>query len=266
MLKAWEVRAYYRNAVLHVPRLWNISRKHVRIETLNHRFVKLNRFENRINTRELRGYCIKYAPLHVYFSVLDWLFPERVGRKYKARYAVPIGGEYVVDIDSYVIHRRHKHRYAGKLGVCYDCIEISRNLAVQACERIEEYYSKATVVFSGRRGFHIHVLDFNIRDWTHYNEKNPVKSHEVARLKFSSLLALETYTFDRHHFILSVDPMRVMSVPQTLNAETSLICLHIGNRKDLDACSARAIIERANPALQIYGYPEPIRAVKTALR
>jgi len=48
MLNAWMVRAYYRNADLHIPQDWNLSRKHIRIETLNHKFVKLNRFENRI--------------------------------------------------------------------------------------------------------------------------------------------------------------------------------------------------------------------------
>jgi len=37
-------------------------------------------------------------------------------------------------------------------------------------------YSKIAVVFSGRRSFHIHVLDFNIRDWTSYNERKPIKS------------------------------------------------------------------------------------------
>jgi DNA primase catalytic subunit len=31
-------------------------------------------------------------------------------------------------------------------------------------------------VFSGRRGFHIHVLDFSYKDWTYYNERNPIKA------------------------------------------------------------------------------------------
>ena len=60
----------------------------------------------------------------------------------------------------------------------------------------------------------------------------------------------------------ALDPMRVMSVPYTLNAETGLICIYIGDRKDLEACSTRIIVEKSNPALHIYGYPEPARAVK----
>jgi len=65
---------------------------------------------------ELRDLCVKLAPLHVYFSVLDWLFPERVGKKYMAKYAVPVGGEYVVDVDSYVFKRRHRHVRVGYQG------------------------------------------------------------------------------------------------------------------------------------------------------
>lgn len=172
----------------------------------------------------------------------------------------------MVDVDSYLAMKqfgRHVHRHAGRLGVCYECVEASRILAVQVCELIEEYYSKIAIVFSGRRGFHIHVFNFNLRDWARYDPRNPIKSHEVARLKFTRLLALESYSFDRHHFTISVDPMRVLSAPSTLNGETGLTCLYVGDRKDLEACTARTVVKKANPALHVYGYPEPAWAVKT---
>jgi hypothetical protein len=76
-------RAYQRLPLREEP--WRFSRKHFRIELLNGVFVKLNRFENRINSWELRRYLHKYAPRHAFMSVTDYLFPERVGRKYKAR-------------------------------------------------------------------------------------------------------------------------------------------------------------------------------------
>jgi hypothetical protein len=105
-------------------------------------------------------------------------------------------------------------------------------------------------------------LDFNYRDFTCYNEKNPIRSHAVARYKFSKNISLETYVFDRAHFILSVDPMRVVTVPNTVNAESGLICSYIGNRKDLEARSIHSLVCSSNPALSIYGYPEPLLAVK----
>ena len=256
------VRRFYQNACLNVPRLWNLSRKHFRVQVFDGRFVKLNKFRNRLNERELREFCVRLTPVHVYFFVLDWLFPERVGKKYKAKYAVSVGGEYVIDVDSYVLGLRHRHVRMGSSGVCSECLTISKNLTIQACEAVEEYYSKVAIVFSGRRGFHIHVLDFNVRDWTSYNEKNPIKSHEAARFNFSMQIALETYAFDRHHFTLSVDPTRVIAVPNTLNAETGLKCQYIGTRKDLENKRIYWLLYEANPALQIYSYPEPAWAVK----
>jgi DNA primase catalytic subunit len=261
MLEPQRIRYFYINSKLEVPKIWRLSRKHIRIQVPDGRFIKLNRFRNRLNEREIRSFCIKFSPIHVYFSALNWLFPERVGKKYKARYACPLNGEYVVDVDSYVVKKPHRHVYVAE-GVCYECLNISKELTIQACEGIEGYYSDIAIVFSGKRGFHIHVLDFDIRDWTYYNERNPIKSHEVARYKFTKIISSDALAFDRAHFIVSVDPMRVISMPNSLNAETGLKCTYIGDRKDLEKTSIDELIYRSNPALEIYGYPEPLRAVK----
>ena len=69
------------------PWIWS---KHYRIETIDHRFVKLNRFRNRLNFESLSRYCQGYVPLHVYMSALNWLMPERVGLKDKASGAYPV--------------------------------------------------------------------------------------------------------------------------------------------------------------------------------
>jgi DNA primase catalytic subunit len=190
-----DIRRFYMNASLTVHRCWNLSRKHVRIVLRNGRFLKVNRLRNRLHDHDLRHFCITYAPVRVYFSVLDWLFPERVGRKYKARYAVPIGGEYVVDVDSHNVWAPHRHD--AWRSVCMECLYISQRLALHICEAIEENYRDLQIVFSGRRGFHIHVLDFNLRDWTYYNDRNPIKSHEVARFKYTRHLAFHRLGFNR---------------------------------------------------------------------
>jgi len=113
MLNKDRLRCFYRNgfeeAPIHGnwPRLWN---KHFRIETLNGQFLKLNRFRDRLSFKALQRYCVKYAPAHLYMSVLNWLMPERVGEKPRARHAYPIGGEYVVDIDADTVWRPHSAR------------------------------------------------------------------------------------------------------------------------------------------------------------
>lgn len=137
-------------------------------------------------------------------------------------------------------------------------------MTLQLCFQIERYYSNVHIVFSGCKGFHVHVLDFNINDWTRYDPRDPIKSHENARYKFSRLLQAQTYVFDRSHFILAVDPMRVLAVPGSLNVETGLVCSYIGDRRDLESRTIREIIESANPTAAIYARPEPIVVMKTA--
>jgi hypothetical protein len=160
-------------------------------------------------------------------SVTDYLFPERVGRKYKAKYAVPIGGEFVVDVDSFMRKRRHHHSWHPQYAVCEGCLDISKHLTLELCDCIRATHRNIQIVFSGRRGFHIHVLDFDYRDWAPPNPRNPMKAMAAARYKYASKVLPGT-VWDTSHFIVSVDPIRVITVPNTLNYETGLICLHIG--------------------------------------
>jgi hypothetical protein len=54
MLESWQVSHFYINADLQVPRLWNLSWKHVHVRTLDGRVVKLNKHRSRLSTRALR--------------------------------------------------------------------------------------------------------------------------------------------------------------------------------------------------------------------
>lgn len=154
---------------LRVPGFWNLSRKHFRVQLHDGRFVKLNHFENRLTEKDLRYYCYKLKPMHVYFSVLNWLFPERVGKKYKAQYCVPLNSEYVADVDSYMMLFKHKHKVEDHWFVCKECLDMSKRLTLQLCQVIQRYYRKIAIVFSGCAGFHVHVMDFNYYDWVHYH-------------------------------------------------------------------------------------------------
>ena len=245
-----QVRRFYQHTELK-GEPWNFSRKHFRVETLNGVWVKLNRLENRLNPEELRGYLARYVPGHVYMSVTDWLFPERVGPKHKARSAVPIGGEFAIDVDSYLGRRAHRHSISPVTGVCEGCLEVSKHLALELCDRVLDHYSRVQVVFSGRRGFHVHVLDFSYRDWAKPNMGNPLKAMAAARFRY----ALQVYGrhWDRSHFILSVDPMRVVTVPGTLNVDSGLICLNVGGAGDLEALDIWGLLERASPVSEIWG-------------
>jgi hypothetical protein len=72
-------------------------------------------------------------------------------------------------------------------------------------------------------------MDFDYHDWAPYREKDPIWCHAASRFKFTKLLQKQTHVFDRVHFTVSVDPMRVVTVPNTVNAKTGLICRFIGS-------------------------------------
>lgn len=247
-----ETTLYYKHVELNVPKDWKLSRKHFRIVLQNGWFCKLNKFRNRLNKKDLRYYGVRFAPKHLYCSVVDWLFPERVGKKHKAYRAVPVGGEYFVDVDAYMGNKYHNHMVTG---VCIDCLQISKRIAVLMCEVIEENYRRIQIVFSGRRGFHIHVFDFKVRDWTRSSMKNPVKRQHAARYKYTSQLAGRLPFFDRYHIIVSSDPLRVASLPYSLNGKTGLICLSVGNRKDLERTSITALLEKASITSHLLNMP-----------
>lgn len=243
---------------LQVPSLWNLSRKHFRVSLGEGRFVKLNRFENRLNAHNLRFYCWKLKLVHVYFSVLNWLFPERVGKKYKARYCVPLNGEYVIDVDAYLVLFKHKHRVEDHWFVCEECLDMSKRLTLHLCEAIPKYYSQLAIVFSGCQGFHVHVMDFDYHDWAPYREKDPIWCHHAARFKFTKLLQKQTHVFDRAHFTVSIDPMRVVTVPNTVNGKTGLICTFIGSPRDLDRLTISEVLEKSKTFP--HGYPETLES------
>ena len=116
-------------------------------------------------------------------------------------------------------------------------------------EEVERNYSDIRVVFSGRQGFHIHVFDFEIEDWTHRRLDNMIKSHEVARFKYTKYLAeLVPSAFDESHFKLSVDPMRVMSVPESLNGLTGVSCCYLGDNMDFRRLSVDEVLRKARGA------------------
>ncbi len=248
-----QVKRYYENTSPPSLEPWSLWRKHIRIVTHDKMVIKLNALRSRVNEKALWKLCRKHAPTHVYMSVLNYLFPERVGLKSRAKYAYPVGGEYVVDVDNYLFRGIETHEHP-RTWICIACLGVARKYTIRLAELVEENYESIVIVFSGARGFHIHVLDFNVRDWTRYNEHDPVKSHEAARLRYTLHLARQLDArFDEPHFTLSVDPMRIISVPQTLNASTGLVCRLIGSRVDLERKSVSRILDEANPSLTIWG-------------
>ena len=72
-----------------------------------------------------------------------------------------------------------------------------------------------------------------------------MKSHEVARRKYVEMLKdYAPEAFDKAQYILSCDVTRVMTLPETLNGETGLIC-NTYNPDQFKLKSVKDIVEKA---------------------
>jgi DNA primase catalytic subunit len=251
LLEAEEIKRFYENWEMRsVHREWpHFFRKEFRIKTLKGNTLQLNRLRSRLNFRVLKELCIRFLPVHIYQSVLNYASAERVSSEKKSSKAYPYrSSEYVVDVDSYLAYEPHSHRTRNN-EPCKGCIVNAYNLCNKVLAVIEDNYSDIRVVFSGRQGFHIHVFDFKIEDHTHIDERNLLKSHEVARFKYTSQLAeMVPQAFDRSHITLSCDPMWVLSMPESLNAETGCACSYLGDSKQFRRLSVDEILRKAKGA------------------
>ena len=247
LLESNQIARFYQNweEPTHYLKWGGLWRKQFKVVTRDGYWIKLNTIRPRLGFRNLKRLLVDLAPVHVYCSVLDFLQPERVRSKKHTQNVNPVGGMFVVDIDHYMNYQRHQHRTEQE-GFCYGCLENSKQLTLEVLSCLECYYNDIHLMFSGKNGFHIHVRDFKIQDWTYYDSARPWKSHEVARRKLVTVLKEHSpRAFDHAHYVLSVDTMRVITLPESLNGETGLICRYLGAPDSFREQTVSSIVEDA---------------------
>jgi hypothetical protein len=99
-------------------------------------------------------------------------------------------------------------------------------------------------------------MDFDYHDWAPYRMRDPIWCHAASRFKFTKLLQKQTHVFDRVHFTVSVDPMRVVTVPNTVNGKTGLICTFMGSPRELEKLTIPEVLDKSKTFL--HGYPETL--------
>jgi len=77
MLSRELIQRFYFDTTLTIPKFWNPSRKHFRVETSEGRFVKLNKLENRLTARDVAFYCSKARSLLMQASS-EWRSDGRI--------------------------------------------------------------------------------------------------------------------------------------------------------------------------------------------
>jgi hypothetical protein len=68
---------------------------------------------------------------------------------------------------------------------------------------------------------------------------------------------MQTHVFGRAHFTVIVDPMRVVTVPNTVNAKTGLICRFLGSPKDLEILTISEVLEMSK-TFPVHGHLEAL--------
>jgi hypothetical protein len=144
----------------------------------------------------------------------------------------------------------HPHRHhTTEDGICKGCLGHAKELTEDVLDIVTRYYTDIHLVFSGRDGFHIHVFDFKVRDWTYYDLGDSLKSHEIARIEFTKLLCKGCpKAFDKHHFVVSNDICRVVTFPESINVETGLTCSYLGSPDEFRSMGIDAIVDKAKRA------------------
>ncbi len=69
-------------------RRWSgLWRKQFKLRLYDRTFISLNKLRPRLTFQNLKRYSVRFAPVNLYMSTLNWLMPERVAEKSKANHA-----------------------------------------------------------------------------------------------------------------------------------------------------------------------------------
>jgi len=156
-----------------------------------------------------------WAPRHIYYSVLRWLHPQDIGSMKEPRYC--LGGPLLFDLD---ILTELSSR----------SLEESKEYLVKFVNFLEHEFEfeDFSFVFSGRRGFHVYVFDFDPTKFSNLSKDHYREQIEIdARKKIAEIVRSEGYKIDAN---VSADTRRIIRLPSTLHGETALKCMSIGSR------------------------------------
>lgn len=220
---------YYKKWRPKIPSFIKLKWRQIRIETPNG-FIKIKDRITSLNKLKKKILSLKQAPIRVFYSQLRWLEPEKIGEKnFKD---ITLGSEFLVfDVDGDKLHHEH-HMF--KNGLCPTCIELAKKETIKLAESLKDVgFKRFFVVFSGRRGFHLYVLDVK----KYFKEIIPQETlhreywEQIARKRIADLLKEKGIKFD---YQITVDTRRIIGLPSSLHGYTGLPLYLVGSIKKLE--------------------------------
>jgi DNA primase small subunit len=210
------IRDYY----LHTSTLWLPPRAGFRqfrfflSEDLSgERVIKIKDRLN--NLQKLRSWLVRFAPDHVYYSTSTWLDSQNMGPKelkkrpgYDFAYNVFLSQELYFDVD-----------VAGDL-------EEAKNWTRKLKKCLEDDYGfrKILMIYSGNKGFHLHIYDFELSKFELAVSEHPAvreQQTQEVKVKIVNDMMSKGLVFDAD---VTVDTRRIIRLPGSVNAKTLNIC------------------------------------------
>jgi len=176
------------------------------------------KIEDRIRgPTDLLRHLQRAAPHHVYFTTSTWLDPQRLGPRdfrkakrggYQIAHNVFLGQGLYFDID-----------VEGDLQTAGRHLLLLRDLLAR-----EWGFEDFRAVYSGSKGFHLYVEDFDIREFVPAVEADPrarEDQHPVVRARFTEAAVKSGIAVD---VAVTLDPRRILRVPGTVHGKTLNLC------------------------------------------
>lgn len=137
-------------------------------------------------------------PIRVYWSTMRWLFPKQLYFAKDTNYL--LGGPLVFDIDGSKIHGKLHPCYIDESGICNYCILYAKLHTMKLLDFLyKRNLTDVEIVFSGRQGFHIYVLDWKTS--TNTNEEKVKRLKLLDEIKRNGIKVDERVTNDLKHVV-----------------------------------------------------------------
>jgi len=205
-------REYYRQAPLWLPPRASQRQFRFAIEREGRtRFLKIRDRVKDVPT--LRRWLVRYAPLHAYFTTSTWLDPQHLGPRelhgpgYPRAYNIYLSSELYLDLDLPGQFRRARREVAGVLSHL----------------RQRWGFRDLGIVYSGSKGFHVHVRDFDLRRFAEVPldpREREAEAQEAKRPIVEDVLQ-QGFAIDVD---TSLDTRRILRLPGTVHGSTGNLC------------------------------------------
>lgn len=222
-------RYYYRELfgpeLILIP---NLKFRHFRFQVFSKtkRFVRLKDVVQ--SKKELYRRIAAIVPVNAYFTPTRWLCPIFVS-KTRGETDVLLFSSLYFDVDSDILNP-----------ASFDQAKVNTQCLIYW---INDNYHRSPdlVVFSGRRGFHIYYWDWDTSIIRNMLPHDRIKNFVIERKRLLRELSTARITVDE---AVTIDPYRLMRIPNTLHGKTGMIARVVEDLNKFDPLEEALAFER----------------------